>query len=120
MSAYIIQHTRECLLKGTPAVFEIDGVGKLLIVGLFVNEERDSVWVAVGIDGRALKFLDLTKPIDVFELVEANFPLHIAQTVAEFAVSLLSLRTETVISDIAKQPLGAIKSSEKLTRKTKK
>lgn len=84
---FITGVTKDNLKNKRPSVFLIDGVGKLLIAGL-VDEESEGVWLAVGIDGKALKILDANLPVDVFDLAANGFPLHIAEAVAELVVSL--------------------------------
>lgn len=107
---YIIQITRECLERKCPAVFELDGVGKLLIVGLVSEGDAvTGVWVAVGIPGKALKILDASKPVDIFDLISSGVPLGIAEAVAELVTSLKSpaeLKLKPTITVTTNEPMA--------------
>lgn len=63
---------------GKPVVVEIPDYGRLLVVA--VGEK-----LAVGLERRALRFIDPNEDLDVFGLVSNGFPTHVAFAVSHFA-----------------------------------
>jgi len=88
----IVEHCIRELRAGLPAVVEINGLGRLLIVAM-IDIHRNTLF-AVGLEGRGLFFYEAHEEIEEFELVSAGFPLHISEAVAELLAGLLPKRKE--------------------------
>ena len=75
------------LRKGLAVILAVPPYGKALIVPVRTSV---GVEVAVGLEGKALMFVKPFHDIEVFDLVSAGFPSHIAEAVAELVKGVMA------------------------------